>query len=124
MKKQSFQILIIDDAPDLIKLLAYILRSKNFEVLTALSGQEALDVLQMNKPDLVITDGQLLDMDGSALTARIKDQFKEPLIPVIMLTGSVDDESKEKAMDAGVDFYMKKPFQTPELLSAIEKLLY
>src|SRR5258708_898628 len=115
------RILIVDDEPALLKLLARRLELEGFDVATAASGEQAMALLSVAQPQLVVSDLKMGGMDGMALFATI--QRLHPLLPVIILTahGSIPDAVA--ATRRGVFGYLTKPFEADALLAEIRSAL-
>ena len=113
-------ILVVDDESKMVRLVREILIATGYEVLTANSGQRALELLAIEQPDLIILDILLPGMDGHEITDRIRE-FSD--IPIIMLTARVREADKLKGFEAGVDDYITKPFSAKELLARIRAVL-
>jgi two-component system, OmpR family, KDP operon response regulator KdpE len=113
-------ILVIDDEPQILRAIRTILTEKQFKVTTAGRGEEGLTLAAANKPDVVILDLGLPDMDGVEVCARLREWTQ---IPIIIL--SVRDSEREKvaALDAGADDYLTKPFGVEELLARVRVAL-
>lgn len=118
MKKSS--ILLVDDDPQLIKLVSANLKSIGYKVLLAKDTPSALELLEMELPDMIILDIMLPGIDGYELCQRIRE-FAE--IPIIMLTAKVEDVDKVRGLKLGADDYITKPFNIQELLARIEAVL-
>ena len=115
------RILIVDDEPKLVHLVREILLATGFEVMAASSGEQAIEAVALEQPDLVILDIVLLgSMDGYEAARRIRE-FSE--VPIVMLTAKVRETEKLKGFDAGVDDYITKPFSSKELLARIRAVL-
>jgi len=114
------RILVVDDEAQLLRVLRRILTSHNYSVRTAEDGEAALEVFNEWHPDLVLTDLQMPNMDGLALCTRLRSISDLPLVVL-----SVKDEEKMvvKALDAGADDYITKPFGTDELVARIRSVL-
>jgi len=118
------KIMIVDDEPDLLEVVKLILESDNYQVVTAGSGQEALDKIEKEMPDLVLLDIIMPKMDGWEVFSRIKSNPKTHEIPVIMLTAK--DQRIDKLIGlhvVRVDDYITKPFGRSELLERIKRVL-
>lgn len=116
------QILVVDDNPDLLIFLRDSL-SEKFEVATAMNGLEALAYLKDQKPELVISDVMMPEMDGLELTKRIKENIETSHLPVILLTAKAELEHHLEGFSSGADFYLEKPFYPELLLKHIENIL-
>ena len=119
------KILMVDDVSTNIKCATEVFKNvKNgYELLTARSGQKALDILNDVKPDLIILDINMPDMDGFELLTIIKGKEDLANVPIIFLTAENDKESEEKGLSLGATDYITKPFGPKILLSRIEKAL-
>lgn len=118
------RIMVVDDEPDLLEVVRLILESDGYQVVTAGGGQEALDKMEMEKPDLVLLDIIMPKMDGWEVFSRIKADPKTTDIPVIMLTAK--DQRIDKLIGlhvVRVDDYITKPFGRAELLERIKRVL-
>lgn len=114
------RVLVIDDEPQIRRFLDIGLRSQGYEVIQSPDGRTGLQVLADQGADLVILDIGLPDMDGHAVLGQIR-QWSQ--IPVIMLTVRSDEKEKVRALDAGANDYVTKPFGTLELMARIRALL-
>ncbi len=115
----NYSILIVDDEPNYLIILSELLKDEGFDVFTASSGQEGLEICKESDLDLILTDMQMEGMDGMELLAHVKE-FK-PGLPVIVITAYADVEKAVKAMQAGAFGYLSKPFANDELLVNIHK---
>ena len=116
-------ILIVDDTPFNLKLTRLLLVSEGYEVLTAVTAEEALEVLQQHHPRLLLTDIQLPGIDGLELTRRVKRDPRTRDILVVALTAFAMKGDEEKAKDAGCDAYITKPIDTRTLGLRIRECL-
>lgn len=114
------QILIVEDDPKYRRLVAINLRAKGYRVDESAEGREALARLYHHEPDLIVMDLKLPDIDGIALCAQIREVSTAPLL---VLTAVDSEEVLVRALDAGADDYMLKPFSLVELLARIRALL-
>ena len=114
------RILVVDDELPIRRLLRNTLRVHDYAVLEAGSIAEAMTVLAGDRPDLMILDLGLPDGDGHSLIARIRP---ESTVPIIVLSSRTDDGGKVRALDAGADDYVTKPFSVDELLARIRAAL-
>lgn len=116
-------ILIIEDSQESIDLLHYFLEPENYRLHSVLTGKEGLEYLKQHKPDLILLDIMLPDMDGYAVCEEIKKNPETRYIPVIVLTALKELKHKIKAFEAGADDFITKPFDSIELLSRVRSLL-
>jgi two-component system cell cycle response regulator DivK len=116
-------ILYVEDNADNRTLVRRILFSENYGLLEASDAYHALEILKTNKPDLILMDINMPDMDGYTLTAKIRSMPGFEHIPILALTANVMRGDKEKTLQAGCDGYIQKPLDFDELLGQIEKFL-
>ncbi len=116
-------ILVVDDTPANLKLLATLLQQNGFKVRMALSGALALSSIEKSPPDLVLLDARMPQMDGYAVCRRLKSMERIRDIPVIFISGLQDTEDKLKAFDAGGVDYITKPFQISEVMVRVNTQL-
>jgi len=113
-------VLIVDDEPNIIATLSPLLRTRGYDVSAAMSGRAALDVVERDKPDLIILDLGLPDMAGVEVCRQIRQTTGAPIL-VLSARGAEGD--KVAALDAGADDYVTKPFGAEELLARIRVAL-
>ena len=116
-------ILIVDDSLMILKMVRFVLQSEGYVIQTASGGNEALSILDTFKPKLVLMDMQMPGIDGLETTRRIKANPDTQGIIVVALTASAMKGDQEKAISAGCDGYITKPFTNPEMLSCIREYL-
>jgi two-component system, OmpR family, KDP operon response regulator KdpE len=108
--------LIIDDEVQIRRLLRVVLEGENYRVREAKTGQEGLGEVAARRPDVILLDLGLPDMDGVAVLKRLREWSETP---VLVLTVRDDEQEKVAALDAGAEDYITKPFSTPELLARL-----
>jgi two-component system cell cycle response regulator DivK len=118
-----FKILYIDDTENNRILVTRRLERSGYQVLTAVSAEEGLATAAARKPDLILMDMGMPDVDGWTATRKLKADPALASIPVIALTAHAMQGDREKALDAGCDDYETKPFDFPRLLGKIESHL-
>ncbi len=116
------RILVVDDTPANVRLLESVLRPRGYEMLTAGSGPEALEAVTRDRPDLVLLDILMPGMDGYEVCRRLRATPAGAVLPVVMITASGDEE-KRRALEAGADDFIAKPFDQAELLARVQSLL-
>lgn len=116
-------IMVVDDNPDIITIVKTILEGKGYQVLSASSGQELLNLLTERKPDLIILDIMMPEMDGLEVLGRLKAVTETASIPVILLTAKVQYEDVLGGYKLGADYYITKPFTSTQLVNGINLLL-
>lgn len=116
----SQKILIVDDEPRYVRLMEANLLTEGYDVIPAYNGQEALNVVTSQKPDLVILDIMMPVLDGFAVCERIRE-FST--IPIIIVTAKGEERDRVKGLDLGADDYIVKPFSATELLARVRAVL-
>ncbi len=117
------KILIVDDEPDILEFLQYNLKKEGFAVVTAGDGKQALLVAEREKPDLIILDIMMPELDGVETCRILRSRKEFMLTPVAFLTARDEDFTQITALDTGGDDYITKPFSMEELIFRIEAIL-
>ncbi|HIY96018.1 MULTISPECIES: response regulator transcription factor [Rothia] len=120
-KEPEAKLLVVDDEPNILELLATSLRFAGFEVVTAANGREALEKAETESPDLAVLDVMLPDMDGFTVTRKLRSSGR--LFPVLFLTAKDDTEDKVTGLTVGGDDYVTKPFSLDEVVARIRAVL-
>jgi two-component system OmpR family response regulator len=115
------RLLVVDDEPNILELLATSLRFAGFEVTTATNGREALTAARKTRPDLVVLDVMMPDMDGFAVVRRMRGEGAT--VPVLFLTARDATEDKVAGLTVGGDDYVTKPFSLEEIIARIRAVL-
>jgi len=113
-------VLAVDDNPQNLKFLGQLLSDNNYEVGMAQNGQQALNFVSKNQPDLILLDIMMPEMDGFKVCQKLKSQLETKHIPIIFLTAKTETEDIVKGFDLGGVDYVTKPFTSAELLSRIK----
>ena len=116
-------ILYVEDNADNRTLVRRILLSEDYGLLEAQNAAQALEVLKNARPDLILMDINMPDMDGYTLTSRIKNTPGFERVPIIALTANVMRGDKEKTLEAGCDGYIQKPLDIDQLLREVARFL-
>ncbi|MDI9548593.1 MAG: response regulator [Chloroflexota bacterium] len=119
----SEKILIVDDQAVVLRLLFHPLEREGFSVITAMSGTEALEKIQSEKPDLVILDIMLPDISGILVCNRVRQSLQMVDLPIILLSGRTELEAKIEGLEAGADDYVTKPVDPKEMIVRVKTLL-
>src|SRR5438067_10920627 len=116
------RILVVDDTPANVRLLDAVLRPRGFDIVTATSGQEALDAIAMQPPDVVLLDVQMPGMNGYEVCRRVREDPELGALPIIMVTASLSEE-RTLALEAGADDFVVRPFDQAELVARVRSLV-
>ncbi|HEX2923080.1 MAG TPA: response regulator transcription factor, partial [Chloroflexota bacterium] len=115
------RVLVVEDELKLVRLVRSLLEVDGYDVITAATGEDALDIVELAKPDLVLLDLLLPgDVDGYEVCRRIRTSSR---VPVIMLTAKAQESDKVRGFDLGADDYITKPFSSRELLARVKAVL-
>ncbi|PXY80455.1 DNA-binding response regulator [Bifidobacterium indicum] len=120
-KPTEARLVVVDDEPSIRDLLVASLHFAGFEVTTAASGSEAIEVIEKTKPDLIVLDVMLPDIDGFTVTSRIRQEGIDA--PVLFLTARDDTQDKIMGLTVGGDDYVTKPFSLEEVVARIKAIL-
>ena len=117
------KILIVDDEPNIVMTLEYTFKKSNYEVFIARDGQEALDILKTNFPDVIILDIMMPMVDGFATLEQIRKDDNLQHTKVMFLSAKNKESDIEKGLALGADAYMTKPFSIKKVEEKVEELL-
>jgi two-component system alkaline phosphatase synthesis response regulator PhoP len=116
-------ILIVDDEPNIVISLEYLMKRAGHEVVTAYDGQEALDYLENHIPALMILDVMMPKKNGFEVCEEVRSDSRLKKMPILMLTAKGREAEKGKGLSLGADAYITKPFSTHDLVEQVQALL-
>jgi two-component system, cell cycle response regulator DivK len=114
--------LIIEDHPDNMLLIGRLLEKSGYKTLRAMTGEEGCELAVQEKPDFVILDVQLPDIDGTEVLCRIRALLGSE-VPVIAMTGNAMEADRERMLAAGCDCYIEKPFDSQQIIAQIRMVI-
>ena len=117
------KVLIVDDNKENLDLVTYFLKPQRYTLLTAADGESALEIVTRDKPDIILLDIMLPKMSGFEVCEKIKKNPETRFIPVVMITALKELKDKIRALEAGADDFISKPFENVELLTRVKSLL-
>ncbi|WP_372916778.1 response regulator transcription factor [Salegentibacter sp.] len=123
MKKSEIKILLVDDEPDILEIVGYNLRTEGYQVITAENGAEAVKLAKKHKPQLIILDVMMPEMDGIEACEQIRNIAGLEDTIITFLTARGEDYSQMAGFDAGADDYITKPIKPKVLVSKVKALL-
>jgi len=123
LKTKKFKILLVDDEPDIVEIISYSLKNANYDVYSAFNGLEAIKVAKSIKPDLIILDVMMPEMDGIEACEIIREDQVVGKTLITFLSARGEDYSQIAALNAGADDYITKPIKPKVLLSKVKSLL-
>ncbi len=116
----SKKILVVDDEPNIVKLIASRLRNNGYDVISALDGEDGLKKAITEKPDLILLDIIMPGLNGFEVCKRLKENELTKEIPVIMLTALAEEKDLSKGLEEGASCFITKPFSAVDLLHEIK----
>jgi len=117
------RVLIVDDDPDIVRLVRYNLSHSGYDVQSAGSGREALELVERQPPDLVVLDVMLPDVDGLEVCRTLRQHASSKHIPILMLTARGEEIDRVVGFELGADDYVSKPFSPRELVLRVKSIL-
>jgi len=119
----QFKVLVVDDEPFICRSLSFVLRKDDYEVFEARNGEEALDVIRSERPDLVFLDVMMPKINGFEVTRTVKSAPELQATLIVLLTAKGQDADRQTGEEAGADAYMTKPFSPTKILEQARVLL-
>ncbi|TVQ44401.1 MAG: response regulator [Gammaproteobacteria bacterium] len=115
--------MVVDDSITVRRVTERLLERNGMRVITAKDGVDAVALLQDHTPDIMLLDIEMPRMDGYEVASHVRSDPRPRHIPIVMITSRVGDKHRSRAIDIGVDHYLRKPYQEAELLAAIGSLV-
>jgi DNA-binding response OmpR family regulator len=116
-------IAVVDDETFIVEMITMFLGMKGYTVRGVYSGKEGLILVQTEKPDVLLLDLMMPDIEGFEVASRLRAMPEFADLPIVIISARTDAESRKRAMDAGADSYLTKPLRMPEVLAEIERVL-
>jgi DNA-binding response OmpR family regulator len=123
MSQSLTRVLVVDDEDHVIQLVDLALRTEGFEVIAACNGQEGLQKAVSEKPDVILLDANLPDINGFEVCKRLKTSKNTRRIPILFLSAMSQKQEVEKGLSVGAAAYITKPFQVKPLIQTIRQVL-
>jgi len=117
------RVLIVDDEPNIVVSLEFLLRQQGYEVIVARDGEEALAAAAERRPDLVVLDVMLPGIDGFEVCRRLRERTDLAGLKIVLLTARGRDVERVRGLEEGADDYITKPFSTRDLMKRVAELL-
>jgi CheY-like chemotaxis protein len=124
-QRRTYKALVVDDDPDLRRIVRMTLERADLglTVITAQDGPEALALAEIERPDVVILDLSMPNMDGFTVCRKLRSDVRTAFVPVMMLTAEGSEDSVSKGFQAGTDDYVVKPFRREDLLARLRRMI-
>jgi two-component system alkaline phosphatase synthesis response regulator PhoP len=123
MAANGQKILVVEDEPDISKLVSYNLAQERFKVLTAEDGEQALQIIQREKPNLVVLDLMLPGLSGMEICKILRNRPETAKLPILMLTAKAGEADRIVGLEMGADDYLAKPFSPREMVARVRAIL-
>lgn len=117
------RVLVVDDEPNIVLSLEFLMKKAGFEVEVARNGQEALEAIARRPPDVLLLDVMMPEMDGFEVCERLRADPRGRATKVVMLTARGRDSERQRGLALGADAYVTKPFSTRELVERVKAML-
>ena len=118
-----YKILIADDEPTIVRLMEFILARQGHEMIVAVNGEEALQKIRTEQPDLVLLDIMMPRIDGYEVAQQLRADPATAALPIIMLSAKAQEEDIRRGVEVGVDEYVTKPFSPEHLVHVVSEYL-
>jgi DNA-binding response OmpR family regulator len=122
MSETPRKVLIVDDEPNIVTALEFLLKRSGYEVLLATNGAEALEQVESHRPDVVLMDVMMPIKSGFEVCQRMRERPELAQIKIVMLSAKGSEAEVSKGLSLGADLYITKPFSTQELVATINRL--
>jgi DNA-binding response OmpR family regulator len=119
----SKRVLVVDDEPNIVMSLEFLMRRAGFEVAVARNGREALEALEGTPPDLLLLDVMMPEFDGYEVCEQIRARPEWNATKIVMLTARGREVERERGLALGADAYVTKPFSTRDLVEQVKRML-
>lgn len=116
------KVLIVDDEPNILMSLEFLMRKENFRVFVARNGDEAIKIINSESPDMIILDIMMPNVDGYEVCQYVKGSKERKSTRIIFLSAKSKEEEIKKGYEMGADLYLTKPFSTRQLMKEIQKM--
>lgn len=120
---EKIRILLVDDEPNILKMVGKRLEVEGFEVLLATDGRQALTRVELDAPQCIILDVMLPQLNGYEVCAKLKQDPRHQHIPIILFSARAQEKDEQLGMACGANAYVRKPFQAQELVGHIRALV-
>ena len=116
-------IVIADDEPHVLRSLEFILKKQGYRVVTATNGEEALDRVKENNPDLVFLDIQMPKMDGNTVLRKLREEEQFASLYIVMITAKGQEVDRLNSLESGANEYVTKPYSPRKLVTRVQEIL-
>ncbi len=116
-------IVIADDEPHVLRSLEFILKKQGYRVVTATNGEEALERIKSNNPDLVFLDIQMPKMDGNTVLRKLREEAQYQDLYIVMITAKGQEVDRLNSLESGANEYVTKPYSPRKLVSRVQEIL-
>lgn len=120
---QIKKILVVDDDPYILMSLEFLMKKNGYQVMIARNGTEALDAIRTSKPDLILLDIMMPDVDGYSICKQVKSKKELRHIHIVFISAKTKESDIQKGLELGASLYIPKPFSTRELMKQVNALL-